>query len=439
MEAKKLEYAEKLERLTADDFFAFFLFVKAEPRWVTSAGHQVIQILGLCHHGDNHSVIFDPTTLKCTCFSECGGGMLFHTWIKRMLGSDFGQDGKDFFEDWLDGNIKDLEKRLPNKSYSFDYIERPFDPTIEIPIPPPIPKKWLDEMWNVFDHRDETLQKLMWHKQDGIDVEILKLYDVCRWAPKGQRDRIILPHHNILGEICGLYERSFWPLRKEMKERYPFLDWKELSLYPRSKYLPLVKWPEAAKETEPIDGKTCWSFPNSHNLYGLHLAKENIAQTGKAIVFEGGKSVMLARQFGYNNTVATHTFGANINHIALLIQQGAKDIYLAFDKQYEKVSEDDDQWRLYNHRTKEFAEKVGQFVNIYRITDYGSELQYKDAPVDQGEKTFNRLINNAEPLVVNKELVVKEKKNNKIPYVPKKPDYNFGQIDNINEYSWDIM
>ena len=434
-----MEYSEKLARLTKDDFFAFFSFVKAEPRWVMSAGHKVIQILGLCHHGENHSVIFDPSTLKCTCFSECGGGMLLHTWITRMLDSNFGQEGKEFLEDWIDGNIKSIESRVPTGSYSFEYEERSFDPNIVVPIPPPIPKVWLDEMWNVFDSSDKTLEKLVWHRQDGIDIDILKLYDVCRWAPKGERDRIILPHHNVNGDICGIYERSFWPLRKEMKAKYPFLTWKELSLYPRSKYLPLAKWPAAAAATEPFDNKTCWSFPNSQNLYGLHLAKPAIRNTGKAIIFEGGKSVMLARQFGFDYTVATHTFGANLNHIAMLIQQGAKEIYLAFDKQFQSTDENDDQWRLYNYRTKEFAKKVGNFVDIYRIIDFGNELNYKDAPVDQGERIFKKLFNNAEPLIVNKQLQEKEIKSNVIPYVPKYPDYNFGKIRNNNYDSWDIM
>ena len=434
-----MDYAEKLERLTADDFFAFFSFVKADPVWVRSAGRRAIQIIGLCHHGDNHSVVFDPTTLKCTCFSECGGGMMLHTWVTRMLDSNFSQDGKDFLEDWMDGNIRNLEERLPQQSVSFDYVEKPFDPTIPIPIPQPIPDIWLKEMWDTFDHSEKTLSKLVWHKQDHIDVDVLRLYDVCRWAPKGERDRIILPHHNVLGQICGIYERSFWPLRKEMKAKYPFLSWKELNMYPRSKYLPLVKWPDAAAATESIDGKTCWSFPNSQNLYGLHLAKENIAATGNAIVFEGGKSVMLARQYGYNNAVATHTFGANVNHIAMLIQHGAKNIYLAFDKQYQSTSIADSQWSLYNHRTREFAQKVGKFVNIYRIVDFGDKLEYKDAPVDKGEKVFNELFKNAEPLVVNNEYVEDESAASRIPYTPKQPDYDFGNFDIEDDDSWAIM
>lgn len=148
---------------------------------------------------------------------------------------------------------------------------------------------------------------------------------------------------------------------------------------------------------------------------------------------------MLAKQFGFDYAVATHTFGANLNHIAMLIQQGAKEIYLAFDKQFQSTEENDDQWRLYNYRTKEFAKKIGDFVDVYRIIDFGNELNYKDAPVDQGERIFKRLFTNAEPIIVNKEYQEKETKQNIIPYVPKYPDYNFGKIHDNNYDSWDIM
>ncbi len=107
----------------------------------------------------------------------------------------------------------------------------------------------------------------------------------------------------------------------------------------------LLKEPEYLTEDE---AKNSWSFPNSLNLYGLHLAKDAIRQTKKAIIFEGGKSVMLAHQYGIEYTVATHTFGAHVNHISMLIEQGAEEIYLAFDKQYQTTDSDDIQWQLYD-------------------------------------------------------------------------------------------
>ena len=64
-------YEDKITRLNKEEFFSLFEHFNAAPRWVNSGGKRSIQILGLCHHGENHSALFDPTTLKVNCFSEC--------------------------------------------------------------------------------------------------------------------------------------------------------------------------------------------------------------------------------------------------------------------------------------------------------------------------------------------------------------------------------
>ena len=96
-----MTYENKITLLDKDDFFALFEYLHAQPRWVTSNGKQSIQILGLCHHGESHSALFDPTTLKVNCFSACGGGMLLHTWVKRALDLPHPDFAKQFIEDWI--------------------------------------------------------------------------------------------------------------------------------------------------------------------------------------------------------------------------------------------------------------------------------------------------------------------------------------------------
>ena len=104
--------------------------------------------------------------------------------------------------------------------------------------------------------------------------------------------------------------------------------------------------------------KTSWSFPNSCNLYGLHIAAPYIKESGEAIIFEGAKSVMLAHQWGIKNTVASHTFGCHLNHINMLYECGARKIYFAFDKQYQEQSEYDHDWYLYDKKTRGKAETI---------------------------------------------------------------------------------
>ena len=327
--------------------------------------------------------------------------MLFHTWVKKVLGLDNPQEAKDFIEDWMDGQNINFEGRTSRDLEDFVYQERPFE-VEEVPPLPGIGEEVEEELYSEFDTTPETLGRLVWHTKDGIDVEQLQKFEVA-YYPKHQT--IILPHHNINGEIVGLYERSFLPLRKEVKDMFPDAEYKWLCQFPRAKYVPLLKEGHFAEEDEE---KTSWSFSNIKNLYGLHAAKDAIARTGKAIIFEGAKSVMLAHQYGYPYCVATHTFGANVKHISMLINCGAKEIIFAFDKQYQVVDDEDAQWKLYEKKTRELAEKIGKAVDVSRIVDYFENgkkplLNYKDAPIDQGKAAFEKLFEQREPLIINGE------------------------------------
>ena len=223
---------------------------------------------------------------------------------------------------------------------------------------------------------------------------------------------MILPNHNIGGEIFGLYERSFDTLRREAKQMYgEWMTYSQIASFPRAKYVPLLKIPEHMSE----DGKTSYSFPNSFNLYGLHKATSAIEETGCAIIFEGAKSVMLAHQWGRKHgirvmetAVASHTFGAHVNHVNMILDVMKncapgieKRIYLAFDKQYQV--EEGEEGSLYDRKTRELAKKVYQWssensgadgadVKMYRLKDIDGSLGYKDAPVDQGFEIFKQIL-----------------------------------------------
>lgn len=402
-----MTYENKITLLDKDDFFALFEYLHAQPRWVTSNGKQSIQILGLCHHGENHSALFDPTTLKVNCFSACGGGMLLHTWVKRALDLPHPDFAKQFIEDWIEGKQIDLSDRIPINA-DFEYIERPFELKYIEPVKG-IPQEIIDRLYAKFLYDEDTLAKLKWHTEDGIDVEMLKLYQVAYFPQNGS---IVFPHHNIRGEIVGLYERSFRMLRKEVRAKYPDMPYKDTLSFPRAKYVPLLKDEEFLQHTEKE--QTSWSFPNRQNLYGLHVAAPYIKESGEAIIFEGAKSVMLAHQWGVKNCVASHTFGCHENHINMLYECGARKIYLAFDKQYKEQDEDDREWVLYEKKTRGIAKKVKNIggMEIRRIIDLpntGVPLDHKDAPVDKGKEKFFALLEAAKaslPLWVPEEKAV---------------------------------
>lgn len=378
--------------------------MNAKPRWGNSGGKRCIKVLTLCHGGDGHNAAFDPETHKITCFSKCGNKTrMLHNWVSAALGTDNPNEGKRFIEKWIDEQDIDLSDVIPGASGGGGFSYHVFDPDMKVEMVKGIDPKIISDLYSKFDTTPQTLSRLKWHLPkaqggDGIPLQQLIDFQVA-YYPK--RKTIILPHHNINGEIVGLYERNFAPTQEEMRkllgyepgEWIPDKDaWAAIHFAPKSKYMPLLKEGKYRDKEKP-----CWSFPNGRNLYGLHKAKEAIRESGKAIIFEGAKSVMLAHAYGYPFAVASHTFGASDSHIAMLIQAGAKEIILAFDKQYQQP--EGKEWDTYEKRTHGLADRVGACVKVSRICDRdGAFLGYKDAPIDNGKAAFETLFASREEL-----------------------------------------
>lgn len=427
---KALSYEDVIARVDGDEFFSLFERLRAEPRWVTSNGKPSIQLLGLCHGGSHHSALFDPATCKVHCFSECGCGMYLHTWVGKVTEEFVPENVRDNIKEYFtdDDHPLNLTARTPKEGVELGYTERPFERR-HINKVPGIKPEYLEDIARELqlDNSLQTLGRTSWCLEDGIKAEILQEFGVAYRPASNKRtsvingkeytvcDRmatIILPHHNIDGEVVGIYERSFDMLRREAKQQYgDWMTWSQIASFPRAKYVPLLKLPQHLSD----DGKTSYSFPNSSNLYGLHKAAKAIKETGTAIIFEGAKSVMLAHQWGrkqgvreWETAVASHTFGAHVNHINMLLDLGAKNIYLGFDKQYQEM--EGAEWVLYDKKTRELAHKVeawaatapndvvGHDVKIYRLRDPDKYLSYKDAPVDKGPEIFGKIFENAESI-----------------------------------------
>ena len=379
--------------------------MNAAPKWGTCGGKDCIKVLTLCHGGTHHSAAFDPETHKITCFSECNTTTMIHTWVCKVLGTTNPNEGRQFIEKWIDEAEIDLSDVIPGASGGTKTYHV-FDPDKKVDMVKGIDPKILADLYSRFDTTTETLSRLKWHlpkAQGGDEIPLQQLIDFdVAYYPK--RGTIILPHHNINGEIVGLYERSFAPTKDEMEKifqygKHEWIDnkeiWKVIHYAPKSKYMPL--WKEKKYRDKNIEKDYTWSFPNSCNLYGLHKAKEAIRESGKAIIFEGAKSVMLAHAYGYPFAVASHTFGAHENHISMLIHAGAKEIILAFDKQYQEP--EGREWDTYEKRTQGLADRVGRFVKVSRICDRdGAFLGYKDAPIDNGKAAFETLFASREVL-----------------------------------------
>ena len=192
--------------------------------------------------------------------------------------------------------------------------------------------------------------------QEAIDQAIIGYY------PGG--DAITIPHFNIDGDFIGLRGRV---LGKE-----------EALLY--GKYRPLKI------------NKVLYSHPLGMNLYNLNNSKDAIGIIQKAIVFEGEKSTLLYKSyFGIENDISVACCGSNLStyQVQLLIEAGAKEIVIAFDRQFQEINDDE-----YKHLTKNLMKINSKYKNdvvISFIFDKNMITGYKDSPIDCGPEIFMKL------------------------------------------------
>lgn len=195
-----------------------------------------------------------------------------------------------------------------------------------------------------------------WAK-DGLTLKELKKYNVRYYPTENQ---MVIPHYDINENLVGIRIRAF----------------NEEDIL-KGKYRPL--------KLENI----IYSHPLSQFCYGLWNTKYGIQQTQKAIIFEAEKSVMLAEELEYNNSVAC--CGSNISKIQIqqLINCGAKEIIIAFDKEY---IEKDKQCETYYNKLYGIANKYKLYCNMSFIFDFENIIKNKQSPIDDGIEKFNYLL-----------------------------------------------
>lgn len=132
------------------------------------------------------------------------------------------------------------------------------------------------------------------------------------------------------------------------------------------------------------------AHPTSQILYGLNINSEAIRKHKMAIVFEGEKSVMkMDTLYGENNiSVAVSGKAISREHIKMLLDSGAKDIVLAFDRDYDSHLQLAQKLEEYT----ELVKYMKNFFNVSIIVDYDYLLPYKESPIDAGGQIFQTLM-----------------------------------------------
>jgi hypothetical protein len=194
---------------------------------------------------------------------------------------------------------------------------------------------------------------------EKITVETMKKFNILYSV---KENKIIIPHYNKDGILIGVRGRSLDPLDAELNGKY-----------------------------RPIRSENIiYSHSLSFNLYGLDQTKDNIRKTQQAIIFEGEKSVLKFDSLNkdFNNAVAVCGSSINKAQIMMLLEHGAKEIVIAFDKQYKTLGEESEK---YFNKLINLSNKYKNYSTFSFLYDMEDILDYKDSPIDQGLSNFQKL------------------------------------------------
>ena len=197
--------------------------------------------------------------------------------------------------------------------------------------------------------------------KEGISQQVLEHAEIGYYPGEAQ---ITIPHFDKNGRFIGLRGRT---VVAEDAERY-------------GKYRPMK-----------VNGQL-YNHPLGLNLYNFNNSRCIIPKMRKAIVFEGEKSCLLYQTyFGFENDISVACCGSNLSsyQTQLLIDAGAQEIVIAFDRQFQNVGDDEYCHLLKN--LKKLQMKYKNSAQISYVLDRNKITGYKDAPVDKGPEVFLKL------------------------------------------------
>ena len=177
-------------------------------------------------------------------------------------------------------------------------------------------------------------------------------------------DQITIPHFDKDGRFIGLRGRTMCA--------------EEGELY--GKYRPMKI------------NKELYNHPLGMNLYNLNNSKRAIGIIKKAIIFEGEKSCLLYQSyFGLENDISVACCGSSISayQIQMLLEAGAEEIIVAFDRQFQEIG--DEEFKHLKTNLLRLHNKYKNFATISFIFDKNMITGYKDSPIDCGPDTFLQL------------------------------------------------
>ena len=128
------------------------------------------------------------------------------------------------------------------------------------------------------------------------------------------------------------------------------------------------------------------------NLYNFNNSKDNIGIMKKASIFEGEKSCLLYQSyFGLENDISVACCGSSVSayQIQLLLDAGAEEIVIAFDRQFQDIG--DEEFKHLKTNLVRLRSKYKNFAVISFVFDKNKITGYKSSPIDEGPDKFLQL------------------------------------------------
>lgn len=347
------------EQIDTEQVYDLMELWGGEPEYVE--GGLVAQTI--CHNlpgeGSRKLYYYENTKL-CRCYTHCGSFDIFDLCIKVMKNQynlDWElYDAMDYIATYFGfaGEDKKEEEILEDWEIFKRHKRQELQPISEVVLP---------EYNPVILTRFAYPHIASWERE-GISYEIARK-NLIGYYPGDEQ--ITIPHFDVNNRLVGIRGRF---LEGDKAERY-------------GKYRPL------------LIGKTLYTHPLSMNLYNLNNSKENIGQYKVGIIFESEKSCMMYQTYyGRSEDISVACCGSSVSnyHIHLLRQAGAKEVILAFDRQFQEIG--DEEFQRLKSKILHLHKKYGQTIKITSIFDKDMITGYKASPIDEGREKFEKLVLN---------------------------------------------
>lgn len=340
------------ELLTLDQIFQLLEYFEAEP--IMNDNYIVCRTI--CHSGDSHKLYYYENTSLFKCFTDSCGVFDVFELVRKV--QDIELDDAVFFV----VHYFNLQYELGTVDMSSNF-----------------------EDWKIFKRRRRHQEKKENHKvilpeienyiqyypqptivpweEEGINKDVAD-YMGIRYNP--ENGSILIPHYDEDNRLVGIRQRTL--VQEEEK-------W--------GKYRPAY-----------FKGKLC-NHPLAFNLYGLPQAKEGIKGMRTAIVVESEKSVLeYISFFGLKNDMCVATCGSSLSNYQfhLLLDAGAKEVVIAYDRDYRAVGTKE--YFATVEKIEKLCRKYQGFCTMSYLLDKKKLLGYKCSPTDCGKDAFLTLWRN---------------------------------------------